>query len=627
MASTPDPLPSWLRVGVPALIFLFAYLCFTPALDGSFLNWDDNLVLTDHDAWKGLGADQVGWAFTTFRAGHYHPLTWLSFGLDYELWGFDPGKPAGGYHLVNLLLHATTATLFYFVLVWLMERTGRFAGREVVSRLAAAAGALFFAIHPLRVESVAWITERRDVLSGCFFLLAVLAWLRWTEQGERRKRWYALALVAFALSLLSKAWAITLPVVLLILDIYPLHRFVPGRRAAMLKEKAPFALMAAIAGVVALIAQKQAGAMNIVEGHTAVDRIIQSGYGLFFYLAKTIAPVAQNPLYALKPTFNPLEAKYLAGAAAAVIVTLVLIALRRRRPEFLAAWAVYAVSVAPVLGLTQSGPQLVAERYSYLSCLPFAVLAAAGFAALMSRAGRAGPLVAATIALAALGIQSWNYSHEWRDSISLWTRAVRQDPENAQAWFNLGSAKLDSATIKKDRELMKEAFADLSRVIEINPKYEAAYINRGIARMERDPKGAIADFDAAIRIRPEYADAFVNRGWVRFGTGDAAGGIADFDTAIRINPRHYQAHLRRGIARLSRRELSGAREDLATAIRLKPLDPDAFYVRGQAREEDGDLDGAIADYAQALNLGGASWDKKVRAEELLARARQRKVGR
>jgi tetratricopeptide (TPR) repeat protein len=624
MSSSPDPLPSWLRVGVPALIFLFAYLCFSPALDGAFLNWDDNLVLTDHDSWKGLGGDQIGWAFSTFRAGHYHPLTWLSFGLDYELWGMN----SRGYHLVNLILHATTATLFYFVLVWLLERSGRFAGREIVSRLAAAAGALFFAIHPLRVESVAWITERRDVLSGCFLILAVLAWLRWTEQGERRKRWYALALVAFALSLLSKAWAITLPAVLLILDICPLRRFVPGRRRALLIEKAPFAVMAVIAGVVALIAQKHAGAMNIVQDHNAVDRIMQSGYGLFFYLAKTIAPVAQNPLYALKPTFDPFEAKYLAGAAAAVIVTVAVIAVRRRRPEFLAAWAIYAVSVAPVLGLTQSGPQLVAERYSYLSCLPFAVVAAAGLAALMRRVGR-GPLVVASIALAALGFQSWNYSHEWKDSISLWTRAVRQDPENAQAWFNLGSAKLDLATQKEDRELMKEAFADLSRVIEIDPKYASAYINRGIARMERDPKGAIADFDAAIRIIPDYADAFVNRGWVRFGTGDAAGGIADFDSAIRINPRHYQAHLRRGIARLGRRDLSGAREDLAAAIRLKPLDPDAFYVRGQAREEGGDLDGAIEDYAQALNLGGTSWEKKKRdrAEELLARARRRKVGR
>jgi tetratricopeptide (TPR) repeat protein len=615
-----DSLTPGLRVGIPAAIFLFAFLAFSPALGGEFLNWDDNLVLTDHSDWRGLGWEQVRFAFTTFRAGHYHPLTWLSFGLDHALWGMNPQ----GYHFVNLLLHATAATLFYFVILRLLRGSGPEgmqsasfrAGRDVVNRLAAAAGALLFAVHPLRVESVAWITERRDVLSGCLLVLAVLAWLKWTDDGGRR--WYWIAFGAFALSLLSKAWGITLPFALLFMDVCPLRRFITGRRAEVLKEKLPFFLLAAVAGVLAFVAQRRVGAMNVVEGHTGIERVIQSAYGLFFYVGKSVVPIAQNPLYALKPSFNPFEAKYLAGAAAAVALTVVAVLLRKRRPEWLAAWAIYAVSVAPVLGLAQAGPQLVAERYSYLSCLPFAVLAAAGLA----MGSRRGAFIAAGLAIAALGFQSWRYSHEWRDSISLWTVAVRHDPENAQAWFNLGSGKLD-------RGDMQGAFSDLSRVIEINPNFASAYINRGIARMERDPQGAIADFDAAIRILPEPVDALVNRGWVRFGTRDVAGGIADFDAALRINPRHYQGLLRRGIARLQRHEVAEAKKDLAEAIRVKPGDPDAWYVRGQARDEEGDLDGAIADYAQALNVAGSGWAKlkRDRAEELLARAKQRKAAR
>jgi protein O-mannosyl-transferase len=596
-AAAPDPLPSWVRVGLPAGIFLLAFLCFTPALSGGFLNWDDNLVLTDHEAWRGLGSEQIRWAFSTHHSGHYHPLTWLSFGLDYELWGMNPR----GYHLVNLVLHATTAVLFYFILVHLL------ASREIRTRLAATAGALFFAIHPLRVESVAWITERRDALSGCLLVLSVLAWLTWT--ADPRRRWYALALVAFALSLLSKAWGITLPVVLVLLDVHPL------RRGIRLREKIPFFVLAIAAAIAAYLAQKRMGAMGVVPNHDFVDRIVQSGYGLYFYVAKTLLPLAPNPLVALKPSFNPFEAKYLLGAAAAVAVTIVLILLRRRRPELLTAWAIFVVSVAPVLGMTQAGPQLVAERYSYLSCLPFAVLAAAA----VIRWRKVAAIVAVVV-LAAFGVQAWRYCHDWQGSIPLWTRAVGEDPENTQAWFNLGSAKLyigDHAG----------AFSDLSRVVELDPKYATAYNNRGIARMERDPAGAIADFEAAARILPDYADAIMNRGWVRFGTKDVEGGLADFDAAIKINPNHYQAHLLRGIAKLGKRDLLGAKEDLATAIRLKPREPDAWYVRGQARDEAGDIDGAIADYAQALNVGGKAWDrrKRTRAESLLAQAKERKA--
>jgi Tfp pilus assembly protein PilF len=605
----------WTRVGIPAVIFLASFLAFSPALEGSFLNWDDNLVLTNHHAWRGLGGEQIQWAFTTHHSGHYHPLTWLSFELDYALWGEDPKAPHRvanpfAYHLVNLLLHAAGAVLFYFIVLRLLP-----AG----SHLAAAAGALFFAIHPLRVESVAWITERRDVLSGAFLLATVLMWLKWIG-GDGRK-WYGIALFTFLLSLLSKAWGMTLPVVLLIMDMFPLRRFVPGRRWAVVLEKWPFFVLAIAAALAAFLAQKRQGAMDVVADHTLIDRVVQSGYGLFFYVAKTIVPVAQNPLYILDVRYNPFEFQYVAAAVGAVALTLGVILARRRRPEWLAAWAIYVVSVSPVLGLAQSGPQLVAERYTYLACLPFAVLAAAGLVAWMARSGARGPAIVTAIVVAALGVKTWSYSHDWRDSVSLWTQSVKMDPGNARAWFNLGSAKLDLGR-------MSEAFEDLSRVIEIDPNYIAAYQNRGVARMERDPKGAIADFDAALKIHPEYIDALLNRAWVRFGIKETGSALADFDTALKLQPRHFQGRLKRAIARMQQGDRAGAAEDLAVAMEVDPRNPDVWYVRGQTRDEGGDVDGAISDYIQALNLGGVWWDqrKRDRAEDLLARARRRKAG-
>ena len=615
MHSPSEPPPSWIRAAIPAAVLLITFICFSPALGGEFLNWDDNLVLTDHDAWRGLGSSQIAWAFSTYHSGHYHPLTWLSFGFDYEIWGMNPL----GYHLVNLVLHATTAVLVYAIILFLLVRSGWFDGRDVVVRLAAAAGALFFSIHPLRVESVAWITERRDALSGCLLVLSVLAWLRYT--ADPRRRWYAISLVAFALSLLSKAWGITLPVAMLLMDVYPLRRFDPERRRAVLVEKLPFIGLAIVAAIVAFQAQRWVGAMDIVEGHTWIDRIVQSGYGLAFYFVRTFIPGANNPLIALKPSFNPFEAQYLAGAVAAVIVTVIVIVFRKKHPWFLAAWLIYAVSVSPVLGLTQAGPQLVAERYSYLACLPFAVLVAASLALTLNRWRLAG--VVAVVVLGLWGFQSWLYCHAWRDSISLWSRAVAQDSENGQAWYNLGSARLA-------RGDMAGAFADLNRAIEYKPRQATAYLNRGVTRMERDPKGAIADFDQVIRIVPNYADAYVNRGWTRFfGTRDTVGGIADFDEAIKKDPHHYQAHLNRAIALHQLGELVRGNADIEEAIRIRPRHPDAYYIRGQARERSGDLDGAINDYGKALHLGASGWEaaKRQRTENLLRQARERKAGR
>ncbi|MGH7828942.1 MAG: hypothetical protein ACREP8_02080, partial [Candidatus Binatia bacterium] len=219
-------LPRWL---LPAFIPLATFIAFLPALQNGFVDWDDYKNLVENPHYRGLAWTELRWMFTTFHIGHYHPLTWMSFGLDYWLWGMDPM----GYHLASLVLHAANALLFYFVSLRLLRLGFSLPVLPQLSLpVAAAVAALFFSLHPLRVESVAWATERRDVLSGFFLLSTVLCYLRAitaAEGGQARWRWLAAAWIVYALALLSKAIGMTLPLILLILDVYPLKRLGGGR--------------------------------------------------------------------------------------------------------------------------------------------------------------------------------------------------------------------------------------------------------------------------------------------------------------------------------------------------------------------------------------------------------------
>ena len=231
---------------VPVLIAVLTGAAFFPALENGFVDWDDEKTLLDNPNYRGLGWDQLRWMFTTFYMGHYQPLSWMTFGLDYLLWGIDPF----GYHLTNLLLHTANAVLFYFLTLRLLSLPARAVPGEFALQVAAGFAALVFALHPLRVESVAWVTERRDVLSAFFLLWTILCYLRATAGAEgdsARWRWLSAAVIVYGLSLLSKAGGITLPVVLLVLDVYPLRRlgveagkwFGPAARQVWW-EKVPF---------------------------------------------------------------------------------------------------------------------------------------------------------------------------------------------------------------------------------------------------------------------------------------------------------------------------------------------------------------------------------------------------
>ena len=335
----------WTAWVAPACVGMVTFLAYLPVLRNGFVSWDDDKNFLANPHYRGLGVEQLSWMWTTFHMGHYVPLTWMTLGFDFVLWGMNPR----GYHLTSLLLHVANAVALYYVARRLFTskatrhlvagdiQTARARARdEGTTTFAAAFAALMFAAHPLRVESVAWATERRDVLSLLFALLCLLAYMRSTDEIHAR-RWYWTSVALFACALLSKATVMTLPVVLLVINVHPLHRITTNRvdRAALRRvavELLPFALLSAATMLVSVIALHPAGQLPF-SGKVAV-----SAFSLCFYLWKTIVPVALSPLYEMPRVVDAGGARYLASYATTLLVSAAVVAWRHRWPSLAAAW-------------------------------------------------------------------------------------------------------------------------------------------------------------------------------------------------------------------------------------------------------------------------------------------------
>src|SRR2546428_5898672 len=472
------PAERWVRWLVPVVIALITCAAFLAALQNQFVNLDDNDNFLDNPHYRGLAWTHLRWMWTTHQ-GHYIPLTWMTLGLDYLLWGMNPV----GYHLMSLLLHAANAVVFFFVvrrILTLALPSPSERGHAVA--VSAGFAALVFAIHPLRVESVAWVTERRDVLSGLFYLSAILVYLRACERGARGRGWYWLSVAVFGCALLSKSMVVNLPVVLLILDVYPLRRlggFVgwwsePARPIYV--EKIPFVLLAAAASAVAVMAQLSKSAMIPVAHLSVLGRLAVSAYGLSFYLWKMVVPLNLSPLYMLPPTVDPEAPPFILSYGLVLAITAIVLALRRRMPGLPAVWLAYIVVLLPVLGIFQSGQQIAADRYTYLAGLGWAILAGAGLLFSLGRS-KTGTLTTSPIAgvamclVVGLGVLTWDQVKVWHDSEKLWTHVLAMDPQSSIAENNLGVARAG------ERKLA-EAVEHYQRALQIRPDTAGANQNR-----------------------------------------------------------------------------------------------------------------------------------------------------
>jgi protein O-mannosyl-transferase len=472
-------LPRWVDA---ALVILAAVAAFLPGIFGGFLGWDDDQNFLENSGYRGLGPRQLGWMLTTFHMGHWKPLTWLTHGVDWALWGMHPL----GYKVGSIALHVAAA-LAFLALARRLLRLARPGYPPDAVRAGALGAALFFAVHPLRVEPVAWLSARGDLVAGLAAFLSVLAYLRGTRAG------YWMSVVLFAVALSGKSMPVTLPLVLLVLDVYPLRRLgpfagggssaggwwnPPARRIYL--EKTPFLVLSAAATVLAVLARIEFGSLAEVNEVGWGARLAASVYALAFPLWKMVIPVGLSPLYDLRAALGRGPWPFvMAGAAVAGLTTLA-VARARRWPAFAAVWASYVIMLLPVSGLVQNGPQIAADRYTYLAGGGWALLAGGGLAwcaaHVMARSPRAalargvlGLTVAATLVL--VSASAWQ-ALIWHNSVTLWSRVVELEPDGAIARTGLGTALLaDGRPLK--------AAAHYRRALEIFPRLPEA--NLGLA--------------------------------------------------------------------------------------------------------------------------------------------------
>jgi len=513
-----------LRWALPAALAVLTFLAFAGALGNEFVGWDDDRNFISNLDFRGLSSHNLRWMFLGFHAGHYQPLAWLIHGAVYTACGMDPV----GYHLAGIVFHALNAVLFYFLSLALI-RIARGPERplpETALMIGAWFGAALFALHPLRVEAVVWATELRDTLSATMLLGSALCYVARLRSGlrpagaRRASLWLAASWLLFVLALMSKVIAVVFPLILLILDVYPLRRLGPrqwftreARRVWL--EKALFAAAAPPFLYMLSLAQRSAAAIVDLREYALPARLAQIAYGLAFYTAKTFWPSNLSPLYQLNAALNPLEARYVASAAIVLVAAALLVALRRRCPGALAAACVYGVTLAPVIGVIQTGPQSVADRYSYLSCLGWAMLAGWAIAAILARsmasrrfARGLAAVAAATAAVVMLTVLTIGQTRVWRNSDTLWARVLQVEPGSPLAHYNVGVLLLH-------RERYNEA---------------------------------IQHFRIALAVQPSYSEAANNLGIALYSIGRQAEGISYFHQALKLDPNNEMA--RRNLADL-----------------------------------------------------------------------------
>jgi len=535
-----------LGLGLAAMVLAL----YWRGLSNQFVFFDDGpYVYTNDHVKAGLTLDGLRWALRDLSTGNWHPLTWLSHMLDVQLFGLNPGA----HHLVSALWHAANAAVLLVVL-WMMTR-----------RLWRSAWvAALFAVHPLRVESVAWVAERKDVLSGFFYLCIVGAYA-WYTQRPRSWRRYAAVAALLLLGLMAKPSVVTAPFLLLLLDYWPLRRQEP--MAVLVREKIPLFALAAAVSVATYLSQSQVGATTTIGHVTLSQRLANVVVSYARYLGKIVWP---HPLAVMYPFNRALPVLWIAGSCLLLAAITALVIWRGRSQRYLpVGWFWFLGTMAPMVGIVQVGWQAYADRYTYIPCIGiFIALVWAAADSLEGRRWERGASILAAVALLPpLAFATWSQLPYWHDGMALFQHAIEVTPANPLAQYQLGNHLVDLGS-------NAAAMPHLREMIRLEPSFYAAYYSLGKAQSSDGQKdAAFRNFTEALRLKPDYADAYYARAILMFQSGDIPAAEGDFRSALKYGLSAEwaaDAHNGLGVILGQGNDHAAALEQFEQAVQLRP---------------------------------------------------------
>jgi tetratricopeptide (TPR) repeat protein len=558
-----------------------------------FINLDDNLLVYENpQVFAGLNKQGVIWAFTQYHAEYWHPVTWLSHMLDCQLFGLRPGL----HHLTSLLFHLANSVLLLLIL---RKMTGALWRSAFVAAL--------FALHPLHVESVAWVAERKDVLSAFFWFLTIWAYVDYAERPGISR--YLLVLLSFALGLMAKPMVVTLPFVLLLLDYWPLGRMQwhnvkteshldinKSPLYRLIWEKIPLFALTAVTVVATVVVQERVGALKSLETFPLTSRIANALVSYMSYMAKMIWP---HKLAVYYPYQETIPLWQVAGSGLLLLgLSIMVIKAAKNRPYLPVGWLWYFGTLVPVIGLVQVGSQAMADRYTYLSLVGLFIMIAWGVPDLLAgwHRGRTVLTISATVLLLGCVVGTWRQVGHWQNSITLFQHTVRVTSDNHFAHNNLGVALAKSGRLA-------EAIHHYFNALRVKPDTAEVHNNLGNAlAAQGNVDRAMSHYYQALKIDSNNARAYNNLGNVLANQGKREEAIKYYTTALGLDPAYAGAHYNLGNLLANQGKTEEAINHYVEALRIMPYWAGAHNNLGVALEKGGKLEEAIGHYQEALRL-------------------------
>ena len=567
------------------LIIYVALIVVTLAVFGQvhqfdFVNIDDDKYVTENSyVQSGITLNGVLWAFSTTHAEYWHPLTWLSLMFDYQLFGLN----AGGYHVINLIIHIMSTLLLF----WLFNRmTGEIWKSVFVAAL--------FALHPLRVESVVWVAKRRDVLCVFFWMLTLCLYFYYTQKPVIKR--YLLVIFSFILALLSKPMVITLPLVMILLDYWPLKRFESKKEnlfSWQLKEKIPFFVLTAVFSVITIYARDY----STIKIFSLNSRFANALVSFTTYLEKTFWPHDMTVLQLFSDKFP--TGQVLGSILLIIVISFAAIIAAKRLPYLFVGWLWYAITILPTLGIIQFGHLAMSDHHTYLPSIGIAVMLAWGFSLLFpcEELHKKILLPAGIIFIAIMAVLTWKQCGYWKNNTELYNHALMVTKDNALIHSNLGLALSEEGK-------NEEAINHFNEAIRLKPDFSPAYLNRGVAYGKLGQyQQAIANYNEVVSLKPDDNSAYYNRGNAYYSLGQYPQSIKDYSEAISLAPNYLLAYLNRGNAYTKLGQYQKAVEDYSSVIRLKADFAEAYSNRGIIYLLQGNKERGCHDAKKVCELG------------------------